>query len=199
PDADEVPGLDVDVAGAPLDGRPEELLHARPPEGDGGRKLPPGARRREHPPPVETHALAHLAHRLPREGASTIRAGLENTTYLLRVLPELGRPFAERREGARDVLRQDPLAVHAPAGGAPALHRDVLELLGVPHEEAVQRENVADLGTSGIGAPHPLRVGHGRADLRPDLVRLGQDPDGVAERLAHLRLAVEAEDAPDAL
>jgi hypothetical protein len=82
--------------------------------------------------------------------------------------------------------------------GPPALARDVLELRR-GREEPMQREDVAHLGPAGIVAPDPLWVGDRGAHPLPDLVRLGQDADRVAERLAHLRLAVEPHDAADVL
>ncbi len=58
--------------------------------------------------------------------------------------------------------------------------------------------DVADLGCAGVGPALPGRIGLGRAQLLPDHLGRVEDVDGVAPRLRHLGLAIEAHDPPGA-
>jgi len=69
----------------------------------------------------------------------------------------------------------------------------VLDLQVVLPEESVQLADVADLRAPRVGALDALRVGHHLEHDAPDLVRLGEDRDGVSGRLAHLAHPVGAE------
>ena len=62
----------------------------------------------------------------------------------------------------------------------------ILDLEVVGAEEPMQLADVADLGPARVGALDAQRIGDHVHDDLPDLIRLGEDRDGVAGGLAHL-------------
>ena len=81
-----------------------------------------------------------------------------------------------------------------PPQRVPALVRDVVRHVG-RGEVAVQRVHVAHLRPAGIVPAHALRIGDRSANARPHFFGLGEDPDRVAEGLAHLGFPVQAKNA----
>ena len=139
------------------------------------------------------HRVAHLAHRLARDGACPLGADLDDPVHALRVREVLLGALAPRCLLANDRLDHRLLAVEAADRRAGAAGDDPgLGLLVRVH--LVQLPHRALLGIARVGAPHARRVGLHVADLARDLGRLLAHRDRVAVALAHLR-AVEADAA----
>ena len=111
-----------------------------------------------------------------------------------RVAPQARRRDAESARAPLHRLGQHLLAVDAAPARRAALRRDVLDGRRRA-ERLVQVIDVADLGRPRIRLPDALGIGDRRPQLRPDRFRRLEQPDRVAHRLRHLRLAVEPHDA----
>ena len=142
---------------------------------------------------LESHAVAHAAHRLGRQHPRPGGTAGQRVVHALRSGRQLLGARADRDQLGLDRLGQDLLAIDAAPTRGAALYRDVLHRIRRA-ERLVEVVDVAHLRRARIGALDPLGVGDGGTQLGPDLRARLEQPDRVTERLGHLRLAVEAHD-----
>ena len=150
---------------------------------------------------VDLHRATHLAERFGGGRLGTGATRLQDLVDLLGAALPIGASLADRRElRLHDVAEKLlDLDVAEPAAAVMLFQRfeilvfreELREML-VPRECVEVDEHRVPLGVTGILAAQVRRVGEHRHDLGLDFLRRIREVDAVAERLAHLRLAVDA-------
>ena len=142
----------------------------------------------------ESHAVSHLAHRFPRDGAAPwprpsarISSTSSGCSRSSRARARIGASVAIILSASTRLQSRQP---HF-APRAILLHLGDRLRRG---EVAMQVVDVADLRIARILPRHPRRIGRRGTELLPDLLGRVEQPDRVAEALRHLGLAVESDD-----
>ena len=126
--------------------------------------------------------------RLPSAMTSSTRPGFASN---------VGAALADRREERLERGDQLPLDLDVADLAGPVPLLQVVDLGGVGVEGVVVLEDRVALDVAGVGGPEAGRVGVHAAHLPLDLLGRVGEHDGVVEALAHLRLAVDADQGRD--
>ena len=107
----------------------------------------------------------------------------------------VGAALADRVEEGVERRRQLALHLHVADPALAVARLQVVHLVGVGVEGVVVHEHRVALDVAGVGGAQARRVGVHPHHLALDLGGVVLEVDGVAERLAHLRAAVDADEA----
>jgi hypothetical protein len=134
--------------------------------------------------------LLHLTHRLGDDGQEAGGSVAEDVVHFVRQGEELVVALAGGGVVGDQALGQQALHVGAAGEGVALV---LPELFVVGAHQLVQLADVAGVGVPRVALEWALGVGHGAHHLLGNHGGVTQDVDGVADRLAHLLLAVGAQ------